>query len=381
MRDLVLNKSFILAEYELKDALASCACIIKYLQLLGNEQNFGKFTLKHHDLSQYMRLDGPALAALNLLPTAQDGPSKNTSLYGLLNRCRTAQGSRLFAQWLKQPLLSLDQITRRQDIVQAFVENTELRQMLQEVDLNHIPDLHRLGKRFLKGNATLQDVVRIYQMVIRLPHLIQRLEESVFSDAKVAELIREIYTTKITECYGSLQKLEDLVVTTIDLEALDRHEYIIKAEFNEELKGNIWLIWKRIYLCLHTFTFFVGLHAGLKSLEKQMNEEHERVCDKLNLEIDKKLKLERHSMYGYCFRVIGRTESSKIRNKNEYFEFSTQKSGTYFSTSTLKALSSSYSELSISYDEKQRGLVKEVIDIVGKWIYIRNGDGDTHITL
>jgi DNA mismatch repair protein MSH2 len=184
-----------------------------------------------------MRLDGPALAALNLMPNAQDGPTKNTSLYGLLNKCRTAQGSRLFAQWLKQPLLSLNEITRRQDIVQAFVDNTELRQMLQEVDLNHIPDLHRLGKRFQKGNANLQDVVRIYQMVIRLPHLLEQLTDAKFDDPKIAELIQELYTLKISGYYNILQKLEELVVTTIDLEALDRHEYIIKAEYDDELQG------------------------------------------------------------------------------------------------------------------------------------------------
>lgn len=96
----------------MKDAMSSCACVIKYLELLQDEENFSKYTLKHHDLSQYMRLDGPALSALNLMPTAQDGPTKTTSLYGLLNKCQTAQGSRLFAQWLKQPLLSLNDISK-----------------------------------------------------------------------------------------------------------------------------------------------------------------------------------------------------------------------------------------------------------------------------
>lgn len=311
-----------------------------------------------------MRLDGPALAALNLMPTAQDGPTKNTSLYGLLNKCRTAQGSRLFAQWLKQPLLSLNQITSRQDIVQGFVENTELRQMLQEVDLNHIPDLHRLGKRFQRGKANLQDVVRIYQMVVRLPHLVERLEKSEFSDPKIAKLIQETYTTKIKQYNGTLDKLKELVVTTIDLEALDRHEYIIKAEFNEELGG---LLKDTPALNIrYSFIFSIALHERLKSLEKQMDAEHEKAASKLNLDMEKKLKLERHSLYGYCFRVIGRTESSKIRNKSEYYELSTQKAGTYFTTSKLKDLSSAYSDTSSEYDDKQKGLVKEVIDIVGK---------------
>lgn len=100
----------VVAEFEMKNAMASCACVIKYLQLLEDEENYSKYVLKHHDLSQYMRLDGPALSALNLMPTAKDGPSSSTSLYGLLNKCQTAQGSRLFTQWLKQPLLSLDSI-------------------------------------------------------------------------------------------------------------------------------------------------------------------------------------------------------------------------------------------------------------------------------
>lgn len=221
----------------MKDALSSCACIISYLKLMETDENFGKFSLNNHDLSQYMRLDGPALTALNLLPTPQDGPSKTTSLYGLLNKCCTAQGSRLFAQWLKQPLLSLTEINRRQDLVQAFVEDTELRQMMQEAHLNHVPDLHRISKRVLKGSATLQDVLRIYQVVIRLPPLIACLMNAAAPTAEIGELIKDTYTDKIEACYTQLTKLEELVVTTIDLEAAENHEYIIKAEFNEELQS------------------------------------------------------------------------------------------------------------------------------------------------
>lgn len=189
-----------------------------------------------------MRLDGPALAALNLMPSPSDGPNKNTSLYGLLNKCQTAQGSRLFAQWLKQPLLNLDEINRRHDIVQAFVENEQTRQLIQEVDLKYVPDLHRIAKRFQKGKATLQDVVRVYQFVIRVPELISHLKESEFSTPEITQLIHETYTKPIVHCNAKLENLKELVVTTIDLEALDNHEYIIKAEYNEELQGVLLLV-------------------------------------------------------------------------------------------------------------------------------------------
>jgi DNA mismatch repair protein MSH2 len=82
------------------------------LQILSDETAFGKYTLKHHDLSQYMRLDASALRALNLMPSPHDGASKTMSLFGLLNKCKTAQGSRLLGQWLKQPLLDIDNIRK-----------------------------------------------------------------------------------------------------------------------------------------------------------------------------------------------------------------------------------------------------------------------------
>lgn len=39
-------------------------------------------------------------------PTGLGGSAKTMSVFGLLNRCKTAQGTRLLAMWLKQPLVN-----------------------------------------------------------------------------------------------------------------------------------------------------------------------------------------------------------------------------------------------------------------------------------
>ncbi|KAG2214885.1 hypothetical protein INT45_009578 [Circinella minor] len=334
-----------LPEYEMKNAMASCACLLKYLSLLEDESNFKHYKLKNHDLSQYMRLDASALNALNLMPSPQEGSNKTMSLYGLLNKCKTAQGSRLLVQWLKQPLLNIQEIHRRQDLLEMFYENTELRQSAQEDHLKTVPDLHRLAKRFQKGIATLQDVVRVYQVVIRLPALITCLEAQEPEDENKAKLLIDTYTSNIDDYSNKLTKLQDLVETTIDLDAVANHEFIIKPDFDPDLQE---------------------IREKITNTSNQIDTEHRRVGSKLGLDTEKKLKLERHSMYGYCFRVT-RTDASAIRNKPEFIEYSTQKNGAYFATNRMKELGNLWSDLSKKYDRRQSDLVKEVITIVATY--------------
>lgn len=183
-----------LPQTDLKLAMGAAASLIKYLGLLSDSSSFGQYQLYQHDLSQYMKLDASALKALNLMPGPRDG-SKNMSLYGLLNHCKTAVGSRLLAQWLKQPLMTLEEIEKRQQLVEAFFVDTELRQTMQEEHLRSIPDLYRLAKRFQRKMANLEDVVRAYQVTIRLPGFIGTLEGVM--DEQYRDPLDAEYTSKL----------------------------------------------------------------------------------------------------------------------------------------------------------------------------------------
>jgi DNA mismatch repair protein MSH2 len=126
--------------------MASVSALLIYLSLLSDLSNHGQFQLVKHDLSQYMRLDASAVKALTLMPNPQEmGGGKNTSVYGLLDRCKTSQGKRLLARWLKQPLVNLHEIgvwadnpkgrrlteVKRQNIVEAFFDDSMNRRSLQ----------------------------------------------------------------------------------------------------------------------------------------------------------------------------------------------------------------------------------------------------------
>ncbi|KAL9631880.1 MAG: hypothetical protein Q9164_005651 [Protoblastenia rupestris] len=331
-----------LPQTDLKLAMGSAASLIKYLGVLSDPSNFGQYQLYQHDLSQYMKLDAAALRALNLMPGPRDG-AKSMSLFGLLNHCKTPVGGRLLAQWLKQPLMNLADIERRQQLVEAFVMDTELRQTMQEEHLRSIPDLYRLAKRFQRKLASLEDVVRAYQVAIRIPGFIGTLEG--IMDEQYKDPLDAEYTSKLIEYSNSMIKLQEMVETTVDLDAMDRHEFIIKPEFDESLK----IIRKR-----------------LDKLRRDMDVEHSRVGDDLEQETNKKLFLENHRVHGWCFRLT-RTESGCIRNKKQYQECSTQKNGVYFTTSNMQTLRREHDQLSENYNRTQSGLVSEVVSVAASY--------------
>ncbi|PWY92571.1 hypothetical protein BO70DRAFT_281625 [Aspergillus heteromorphus CBS 117.55] len=331
-----------LPQTELKLAMGAAAALIKYLGVMSDPSNFGQYQLYQHDLSQFMKLDSSALRALNLMPGPRDG-SKSMSLFGLLNHCKTPVGSRLLAQWLKQPLMDLAEIQKRQQLVEAFVVDTELRQTMQEEHLRSIPDLYRLAKRFQRKQATLEDVVRVYQVAIRLPGFVASLENVM--DEEYQTPLEKEYTTKLRGFSDSLAKLEEMVETTVDLGALENHEFIIKPEFDEGLR----IIRKK-----------------LDKLRHDMDVEHRRVGRDLDQEVDKKLFLENHRVHGWCFRLT-RNEAGCIRNKREYQECSTQKNGVYFTTSTMQAFRREHDQMSSNYNRTQTGLVSEVVSVAASY--------------
>ncbi|KAK0203192.1 muts domain V-domain-containing protein [Desarmillaria ectypa] len=322
-------------------APAALSALIAYLSLLADPTNHEAYTIRTHDLSQYMKLDASALRALNLTeaPGNAGTTTRNTTLLGLLNKCKTAQGTRLLATWLKQPLVNLHEIRRRQNLVEIFVDDSNSRRSLQDDYMKVMPDLHRLSKRFQKSLASLEDVVRVYQVVLKLPGMIETLS-NVQTKEEHTSLIDEAYLTALREHEANLSKYSEMVEQTLDLDQLDHHSYVIKPDFDPRLKE---------------------FADELGKIRDGLDEEHQSVGDDLNMELDKKLHLENSQVYGYCFRLT--KNDAKGLSTKKYIELGTNKSGVYFTTKTLKNLAEDFKDISDKYTRTQSGLVKEVVNI------------------
>lgn len=325
-----------IAENEL--ALSCMGALVKYLDLLADDTNFGRFSLRRIDLDRYMRLDSAAVRALNLVPLPGDG-NKSFSLFGLLNQCRTAMGARLLQVWLRQPLMRVADIVRRQDLVEVFVADDILRRRVVDDHLRRVPDVNRIAKKFARGRASLQDVATLYQVVGRLKPLHDTL--SFYSGAHRAAF-EERYLSPLGAIVDECTNLIALVEATIDLERLERHEYAINPQFDRELQ--------RIRDEQAT------LHADIEACAHQVSRE-----------ISGTLKLERSAQFGFYLR-LSRKDEREIRGNKKYVQLDARKDGVRFTTARLSELSKEYVSLDMTYDTKQSELVAKAIATVATYL-------------
>ncbi|ETW75892.1 hypothetical protein HETIRDRAFT_152464 [Heterobasidion irregulare TC 32-1] len=330
--------STVIPQLSLPTAPGALAGLLIYLSLLSDSSNHGAWTIRTHDLDQYMRLDASALRALNLVEVGGGTSTRNTTLLGLLNKCKTAQGTRMLGSWLKQPLVNRHEILKKQDLVETFVEDGNARKTLQDDFMKLMPDMHRISKRFQKSVASLEDVVRVYQAVLKLKGLIETLKHVDTRTDRAKELIDEMYLTHFEKYSESLEKYAEMVEQTLDLTELERHNFVIKPDYDERLQN---------------------LADKLFEVRDGLDTEHAEVGTDLGLELDKKLHLENSATYGYCFRLT-KNDAKAIQNKRKYIELGTIKSGVYFTTTGLKELAEEYQNATQAYSKTQSGLVKEV---------------------
>ena len=70
-------------------------------------------------IKDFLQMDFATRLVLDLVENARSG-KKQGSLFWLLDETKTAMGMRLLRSWIQRPLIDLDSIIERQEVVQVF---------------------------------------------------------------------------------------------------------------------------------------------------------------------------------------------------------------------------------------------------------------------
>ncbi|MCR5784287.1 MAG: DNA mismatch repair protein MutS [Eubacterium sp.] len=189
-----------------------------------------KNDLKHitavlpYETGSFMFLDSSTRRNLELTETMRE-KRKIGSLLWVLDKTKTAMGSRLLRSYIEQPLISSEEIKKRLGGVETFFNDVIGREELREY-LNPVYDLERLIGRIAYQNANPRDLIAFKTSLEYLPAIKKLLKN--YDD----ELIQEIE--------GDLDPLSD-ICTLIDESITDeppitlRDGGIIKEGFSETI--------------------------------------------------------------------------------------------------------------------------------------------------
>jgi DNA mismatch repair protein MutS len=154
---------------ELPQGLRAAAAALRYAAAAQPGHELPRCRVLPYEASQYLQLDETSLRNLEVFYSLMER-SRKGSLLATLDRTQTAMGGRALRQMLATPLLSVADIRRRQDAVEALFETPALREELR-TDLRSIYDLERLTTRTLMEAVTPRELARLGRSLAALPKL------------------------------------------------------------------------------------------------------------------------------------------------------------------------------------------------------------------
>lgn len=172
----------------------------------------------------YLKLDINARRNLELTSSLRL-KERTYSLLWLLDKTKTAMGSRMLKNWIENPLVDKNEINKRYDIVEKLETEFILKEELREY-LYQVYDLERLSGRIGYGNTNGRDLLQLKNSLKVLPNI-----KSILDNLKYEKTIE------------TLDDLYELLQISIDEDApvTIKEGGIIKSGFNlelDELKEN-----------------------------------------------------------------------------------------------------------------------------------------------
>lgn len=201
-------------------AVSAAGAIIFYLKETQFDTADHLTRLTSYDFSEFMLLDGNTLRSLEIFESAT-----GTSLLSIIDRTKTPMGGRLLRRWLRQPLLNVAEIFRRQEHVAWLKENSEERTAISEI-LGKIKDLERLSSRAKANYISAYEMRAFGKSLELIPDLKKILQSDSISFGQLLAHLPEN------------RKTSDLIETAISDELPSRYAEqigIIRDGFSEEL--------------------------------------------------------------------------------------------------------------------------------------------------
>ena len=318
-------------------------------------------------LTSHLSLDRTAAQCIHLLPppnagmaTVVGGTLQNNSLLGILsNPCHTKMGKHRVQLWLRQPLVDLSVIQQRQDAITALLGlgKDQIRESLKTfsgMDMGKLA--HTLGlyakdqnndsgdDNMVGDNNTKKPLQALYQLYLlasrKLPQLLEATDFSTPDDQPLPTLLQDA-REKLTKLVLELERCIQLVEAVLDLDRAPR-DFLIKPDYKDEL---------------------IDLHQELQSTQNQVDDELHNMQEQLPNGTGT-VKLEQDTDGSWQFRLPNTNDSKMLESLGGKIQMHRiLKNGVYFSTKSLRQLSTQHQELNQQYAHHSKQVVQDAMAV------------------
>ena len=170
------------------------------------------------DKKAYLKMDVHTKRNLELVETLRL-KERTYSLLWLLDKTKTAMGSRMLKSYIENPIVDKVLLNRRFDIIEKLLSEFILKEELSNF-LFEVYDLERLSGRIAFGNANARDLLQLKNSLKVLPN--------------IKDILKKINYDKTIDELNNLYNLIDNSIYE-NPPASIKEGYLIKSGYNQEL--------------------------------------------------------------------------------------------------------------------------------------------------
>ena len=186
----------------LQEGIAAAGAILYYLEFTEHREISHITSISRIDQNEFVWIDKFTIRNLELF--SSNGSQGKSGFADVIDRTLTSMGGRLLKRWIAMPLVDVERIRRRQDVVEIFTKDADLAEALRE-QISAIGDLERISSRIAAGRILPRELVQLKNSLTAVEMLKallestdhERLHEIAYTIDPITELreklAREIY--------------------------------------------------------------------------------------------------------------------------------------------------------------------------------------------
>ncbi|MBR2442719.1 MAG: DNA mismatch repair protein MutS [Rikenellaceae bacterium] len=174
---------------QMHEGVSAAGAVLHYLEYTEHRDTSHIASISRIDREEFVWIDKFSIRNLELF--SSNSGRERSGFVDVIDRTLSPMGSRMLKRWVAMPLLSVERINRRLDVVEHFVKNgAEADDMRDQI--SSVGDVERIGSRIAARRVLPREIVQLRNALDAITQLREQLQSS--GNAQLAQLAESIDT-------------------------------------------------------------------------------------------------------------------------------------------------------------------------------------------